>query len=76
MTEAVRDERELTLSITLPKKIDPATLPSMASAIEEALAMMADAGLLERADRLAELATGLVAPSVKLMEERVARMRT
>jgi hypothetical protein len=60
----------------MPKGVDPATLPSLVAAIEKAIAVLADAGVLERADRLAELATGFVEPSVELVQERVRRMGT
>ena len=73
---AVRGREVLVLPVDLPEGVDPATVPSMVKAIEKALVIMAGAGLLERADRLAELAAGLVEPSLELVEERVHRMRT
>jgi len=74
--EARFADQNLVLPVHLPKDIDPAVLPSMVAAIEKAFVVLADAGVLERADRLAELATGLVEPSLELVEERVHRMRT
>lgn len=74
--DALRSKGGLVVPVNVPKDIDPATLPSMVSAIEKAFVVLADAGVLERADRLAELATGFVEPSLELVEERVHRMRT
>ncbi|HEY9026026.1 MAG TPA: hypothetical protein VIP05_17140 [Burkholderiaceae bacterium] len=74
--EALRMKGDLVLPVNLPKDIDPAVLPSMMVAIEKAFVVMAEAGVLERADRLAELAAGFVEPSLELVEERVHRMRT
>lgn len=74
--EASRAKGDLVLPVSLPEDIDPAVLPSMVAAIEKAFIVMAGAGVLERADRLAELAAGFVEPSLELVEERVHRMRT
>lgn len=74
--EAARAKGDLVLPVSLPENIDPAVLPSMVAAIEKAFVVMAGTGVLERADRLAELAAGLVEPSLELVEERVRRMRT
>ena len=74
--QALRDKGGLVFPVDIPKDVDPATLSSMVSAIEKAFAVMAGAGVLERADRLAELAVGLVEPSLELVEERVHRTRT
>jgi hypothetical protein len=74
--EASRAKGELVLPVNLPGDLDPALLPSMVTAIEKAFVVMAGAGVLERADRLAELAAGFVEPSLELVEERVHRMRT
>jgi hypothetical protein len=71
-----RDSGTLVLPVRMPKGVDPATLPSMVKAIEKAFAVMDSAGVLERADRLAELATGFVEPDLELVEDRVHRMRT
>ncbi len=64
------------LQVRIPEEVDPVALPSMVTAIENALVVMAGAGVIERADRLAELATGFVEPGLELVEERVHRMRT
>jgi len=74
--DALRGKDGIVLPVRLPQDVDPATLPSMVTAIEKAFIVMADAGVLERADRLAELAAGFVEPSLELVEERVHRMRT
>jgi hypothetical protein len=74
--EASRIKGDLVLPVNLPENIDPAVLPSMVAAIEKAFVVMAGAGVLERADRLAGLAAGFVEPSLELVEERVHRMRT
>lgn len=69
---------ERVLSITIPESIDPAAVPSVGVAMEKALALMTNVGdvVVGRADRLAELATGLAEPSLELVEERTRRMRT
>ena len=66
----------LVLPVNVPGDVDPAALPSMVKAIEKAIVVLAGAGVLDRADRLAELAAGLVEPELELLEERVRRMRT
>lgn len=70
------DAGPLVLPVTIPTGVDPASLPSMLKAIEKAFAMMDSAGVLQRADRLAEIATGFVEPDLELVEERLRRMRT
>ncbi|MCD6680857.1 MAG: hypothetical protein LT102_09425 [Burkholderiaceae bacterium] len=69
---------ERVLSITLPSGIDPGAVPSVSAAMEKALTLMTNVGdvVVGRADRLAELATGLAEPSMDLVEERTRRMRT
>lgn len=69
---------ERVLSITVPESIDPAAVPSVGAAMEKALTLMTKVGdvVVGRADRLAELATGLAEPSLDLVEERTRRMRT
>ena len=66
----------LVLPVNVPTGVDPATLPSMLKAIEKAFAVMNSAGVLQRADRLAEIATGFVEPDLELVEDRLYRMRT
>ena len=73
--DALHDDGDV-LTISIPRRVDPAARPSMISAIERAFVVMDDVGVLERADRLAELAVGLVEPSLELIEERARRMRT
>jgi hypothetical protein len=72
----VRDASSLILPVTIPTGVDPASLPSMLKAIEKAFAVMDSAGVLQRADRLAEIATGFVEPDLELVQERLNRMRT
>jgi hypothetical protein len=51
----------------------------MVEAIKKALVVLVDTGqtaMLERADRLAELATGMLEPNIELVEDRVRRMQT
>ncbi len=67
------------LSISMPKDADPAVASSMVDALEKALALLVLTGqtsVLELADRLAGLATGMLEPTVELLEERVHRMKT
>lgn len=64
------------LPVHVPGKVEPANLPSMVAAIEKALAVMADAGVQDRADHLAALATGFVESSLELVQERGHRMCT
>jgi hypothetical protein len=65
------------ISVSVPENLNPAVLRSVEVAIQKALILLSDdTGVLGRADRLAELATGLVEPSLELVEERIRRMRT
>jgi hypothetical protein len=69
----------MVLPVSVPKNADPAAVSSMVEALEKAFVVLVGAGqtsVLERADRLAELATGMVAPNVELVEDRVRRMKT
>jgi hypothetical protein len=78
--DAVRASGNAVVPISIPKGIDPAAFPSMVNAIEKALVVMAGtgvgAGVVERADRLAELATEWAEPDLALVDERIHRMRT
>jgi len=68
-----------TLPVSLPKGTDPAAVSSMVDALEKAMVVLVGAGqasVIERADRLAELATGMLEPSIELVEDRVRRMKT
>lgn len=67
------------VSVTIPDDIDPAALSSVVGAVEKALAVLVkagQAGVIERADRLAEIATGLLEPNAELLEDRLRRMQT
>ncbi|HSI48845.1 MAG TPA: hypothetical protein VLA61_11280 [Ideonella sp.] len=70
----------LTWPLALPAELDPAMAASLTTALEKALHLMVDTGqqitVLSRADRLAELATGLLEPQLELVEDRVHRMKT
>ena len=69
----------LVLPVSIPKHADPAAVSSMVEALEKAIIVLAGTGqafVLEQADRLAELATGMLQPSVELVEDRVRRMKT
>jgi hypothetical protein len=51
----------------------------MVEALEKAIVVLVGTGqssVLERADRLAQLAAGLLEPSIELVEDRVHRMKT
>ena len=65
--------------VTVPADADPATVSSAVQAIEKALALLVHAQqgkVLAQADLIAEVATGVLAPSSELLEDRVQRMRT
>ncbi len=67
------------VSVALPDDIDPAAMSSVVQAVEKALSVLAQTGpgeVIARADRLAELASGLLEPSSELLADRVNRMRT
>jgi hypothetical protein len=78
--DARRASGNAVLPVSIPKGVDPAALPSMVQAIEKALVVMAGSGVgtgvVERADRLAELATEWAEPDLALVDERIHRMRT
>lgn len=63
--------------VALDGDIDPAVLDCYGEALERAVAVAVrtgQTGLLERADRLAEVIGGIVEPSVALLEERLRRL--
>ena len=65
--------------VALDGDIDPAVLDSYGDAMERAFAVAVrtgQSGLLERADRLAEVIGGRVEPSVALLEDRLHRLQT
>jgi hypothetical protein len=69
----------LCVPVAVPPDTNPAAVSSVVQAIEKALVVLVHAHQTEviaRADRLAEIATGLLEPSSELLEDRVQRMRT
>lgn len=67
------------LPVSVPKGADPAAVSSMVEALEKAFVVLVGVGqtpMIEQADRLAELATGMLEPSIELVEDRVRRMKT
>lgn len=69
----------LSVPVLIPASIDPAAVLSFVQALEKAMVVLVQARqeeVIARADRLAELAVGLVEPSTELIEDRVRRMRT
>lgn len=70
---------QLRVPVNMPEDTDPAAVSSVVEAVEKALAMLVHAGqggVIAHADRLAEIAGGLLEPSSELLEDRVRRMRT
>ena len=68
-----------TVPIQLPPGLDPAAVPSLVKAMEQAVGLLARSGcpqVLARADRLAELAVGLAEPQFELVEDRMRRQQT
>jgi len=58
------------LDVPVPEGTDPALLPSLRRSIEQALKLMVSTGevaVLQRADELAGLLTGLIKPEVGLV---------
>jgi hypothetical protein len=69
----------LRVPVTMPEDTDPAAVSSVVEAIEKALVVLVHARqgeVIADADRLAEIATGLIEPSGELLQDRVHRMRT
>ncbi len=69
----------LSVPVNMPRDTDPAAVSSVVEAIEKALVVLVHARqgeVIAHADRLAEIATGLLEPSSELLEDRVHRMRT
>lgn len=65
--------------VALDGGVDPAVLGSYGDALERAVAVAVrtgQSGLLERADRLAEVIGGSVEPNVALLEDRLHRLKT
>ena len=69
----------LVLDLTLPKGTDPAILPSVRHGIAQAVHLVLSTGqtaILEQADQLAGLVSGLIEPDLGLVEERLDRLHT
>lgn len=69
----------LSVPVKLPLGVDPAAVSSAVEAMEKALVLIAQASeghVIARADRLAEMAVGLLEPSRDLLEDRLERMKT
>lgn len=69
----------LVLDVPVPEGTDPALLPSLRKGLALAVSLMVssgEVGILEHADKLATLLTGVVEPDIGLVEERVQRMQT
>jgi hypothetical protein len=69
----------LRVPVAMPRDTDPAAVSSVVQAVEKALAVLVHArqeDVIARADRLAEIATGLLEPSSELLEDRLQRMHT
>lgn len=65
--------------VAIPEDIDPAEVSSLVEAIQKAMVVLTHArqgDVTTRADRIAELASGLLEPSQELLEDRVHRMQT
>jgi hypothetical protein len=69
----------LVLDLTLPEGTDPAILPSVRHGIAQAVHLVLSTGqtaILEQADQLAGLVSGLIEPDLGLVEERLDRLQT
>jgi hypothetical protein len=67
------------LDVAVPEGTDPALLPSLRRGIEQAVRLMVSSGevaVIQQADELAGLLTGLIKPEVGLVEERLHRLQT
>src|SRR6218665_1538305 len=65
--------------VAIPEDIDPAEVSSLVEAIQKAMVVLThgrQGDVTTRADRIAELASGLLEPSQELLEDRVHRMQT
>jgi len=79
MSAAPEHEHSLCVPVAMPRDTDPAAVSSVVQAVEKALRVLVharQADVIARADRLAEIATGLLEPSSELLEDRVQRLRT
>jgi hypothetical protein len=69
----------LVLDVPVPEGTDPALLPSLRRGLARAVNLMVSSGgvaILEHADRLAILLTGVIEPDLGLVEERLQRLQT
>ncbi|GGG86825.1 hypothetical protein [Edaphobacter dinghuensis] len=69
----------LVLDVAVPEGTDPALLPSLRRGIEQAVKLVVSSGeitVIQQADELAGLLTGLIQPEVGLVEERLHRLQT
>jgi hypothetical protein len=67
------------MDVAVPEGTDPALLPSLRRGIEQAVKLMVSSGevaVIQQADELAGLLTGLIKPEVELVEERLHRLQT
>lgn len=77
--KASTQTQALVLDVALPEGTDPALLPSLRRGIEQAVKLMVSSGkvaVMQQADELAGLLTGLIQPEVGLVEERLHRLQT
>lgn len=68
-----------TLNVNLPEGMDPGVAESVRPKIERALRLLVlteQPGVIEYADRIAELLSGKIEPSTGLIETRLARLKT
>lgn len=69
----------LVLDLILPKGTDPAILQSVRHGIAQAVHLILSTGqtaILEQADQLAGLVSGLIEPDLSLVEERLDRLQS
>src|SRR5580698_7765654 len=69
----------LVLDVPVPEGTDPALLPSLRQGLARAVNLVMSSGevrIIEQADRLAKLLTGVIEPDLGLVEERLQRMQT
>jgi len=69
----------LVLDLALPRGTDPAILPSVRHGIAQAVYLVLSTGqtaILDQADQLAGLVSGLIEPDLGLVEERLDRLQT
>jgi hypothetical protein len=69
----------LVMDVAIPEGTDPALLTSLRLGIERAVNLVVSSGqvaILQHADQLAKLLTGVIEPDLGLVEERLQRMQT